>query len=430
MRWCLSGVTLGYPMDDELQQLMRRYGAALRRYLANGEEAGLEESYALGRWAVARGLGVLKVARVHHQVLEQSLQTTRPPPGPAEPNLFRAAETFLLEALSPFEITHRGFRETNQKLQRLIRILEKRNLDLAAMNRELETEITGRKRTERALRESEKHFRELFNEARRMEENLRRLSNQVLCAQEEERKRISRELHDEVGQALTAVSVTLATLKSCDLSLSGVMNPKLTEAQRLLRETMETVHSFARELRPSILDELGLLPALRSYLKGFAGRTGLQVRFYSTPAAEQLGPDQKTVLFRVAQESLTNVAKHAQASQVAITVRKIKDGISMEVADNGKSFQAGHEDRRKGKTRLGLLGMQERVRLVDGKFTIVAKPAVGTKVRVTVPLGGAGKRENQTSNRFPGVLPSRRPIGEQTERSRSCYGKNQSAVSR
>jgi signal transduction histidine kinase len=401
--------------------LARRYASILCRYLANGEEAVLEEAYALGRWAVAHGLGILKVARVHHQVLEKCWHDLGPPQAQSEASRFRAAETFLLEALSPFEITHRGFRETNQSLKRLIRTLEKRNVELAAINRELQKEITGRKRTERALRESEKHFRDLFNDARQMEENLRSLANQVLSAQEEERKRISRELHDEVGQALTAVSVTLATLKSSDLGASGA-DTRLTEAQRLLRSTMEIVHNFARELRPSILDELGLLPALRSYLNGFAALTGLKVRFQCNNAAEQLGPERKIVLFRIVQESLTNVAKHAEASQVAVSLRKVGNTIAMEVADNGKSFQADGQ-RLRGK-RLGLLGMQERVRLVDGKFSILARPAVGTKVRVVVPLEADGSGSNKTAagrnaGRFSVALGEHRQSSQQNVQSRS-----------
>jgi signal transduction histidine kinase len=206
---------------------------------------------------------------------------------------------------------------------------------------------------------------------------------------------------------LTAVSVTLAALKSSDLGAAGNADAKIIEAQRLLRNTMEVVHNFARELRPSILDELGLLPALRSYLNGFAALTGLQVRLQSSNVAEQLGPERKIVLFRVAQESLTNVAKHAEASQVAVTLRKVRDTISMEVSDNGKSFQVGGE-RVHGK-RLGLLGMQERVRLVDGKFSILARPAVGTKVRVVVPLeadGPGGGANKQTAGRSGGRLPA------------------------
>jgi signal transduction histidine kinase len=266
-----------------------------------------------------------------------------------------------------------------------------------------------------------------------MEESLRRLSNQVLSAQEEERKRISRELHDEVGQALTAVSVTLATLKSGDAALPAAVDSKLAEAQRLLRETMETVHGFARELRPSVLDELGLLPALRSYLKAFANRTGLRVRFESHSAAEELGPDKKTVLFRVAQESLTNVAKHAQATQVALTLRKVPKGISMEVADNGKSFRA--QDRRRaqggagGQRRLGLLGMQERVRLVNGDFTIVARPSVGTRIKVTVPLQTRDRREARQGGDFQS-LKNQSGAPKTVNQSRSRYAKNQSIVGR
>src|SRR5207249_1786614 len=138
-------------------------------------EAVLERAYTLGRLASARGLGVLDMARVHQAALEELLQCASAAEN--QQQSLRAAETFFLEALSPFEVTHRGFRETNRKLQQLIATLEKRNLDLAEMNHELELEIGERKRTEKALRQSQKHLRQLFNEARRMEENLRSLSN-------------------------------------------------------------------------------------------------------------------------------------------------------------------------------------------------------------------------------------------------------------
>jgi signal transduction histidine kinase len=304
----------------------------------------------------------------------------------------RAAGTFLLEALSPFEVTHRGFRTANQKLQQLIATLEKRNLDLAEINRKLAVENRQRKRTEKALRESEEYLRHLFHEARRMEEDLRNLSTQILHAQEEERKRISRELHDQVGQALTAVSVMLATLESENPNGSKRPSRKLADAQHLLRQAMEVVHTFAREMRPSILDELGLLPALRSYYKGFTARTGLSVHFRANALAEQLTGEQKTVLFRVAQESLTNVAKHARASQVAVAIRKFGDGICMEVTDNGRSFRFRTKNSHKGEKRLGLLGMQESVRLVNGQFAVKSQPGRGTTVRVVIPFQSAGAR--------------------------------------
>src|SRR6266446_223235 len=172
-------------------------------------------------------------------------------------------------SLSPFEVTHRGFRETNLKLHELIQTLEQRHAELADANRELQSEIVERKRTEAALRESEEHFRQLFTEAKRMHENLQNLSRRVLHVQEEERKRISRELHDEGGQVLTAISVNLAMLKKdSDVTRNG-RDEKLADTQALLEQMIETVHRFARELRPAMLDDLGLLPALRSYTRGF-----------------------------------------------------------------------------------------------------------------------------------------------------------------
>ncbi|HXE41853.1 MAG TPA: PAS domain S-box protein [Candidatus Baltobacteraceae bacterium] len=249
-----------------------------------------------------------------------------------------------------------------------------------------------------------------MTEQRLTQEAWRQLSKKILDAQEEERKRISRELHDETGQALTAISVMLAALKHDDsVAKSKYAERKLAETQKLLEKTMESIHHFARELRPSMLDELGLIPALRSHVKNFSERTGLHVRLSANPIAEQLNGEQKTVLFRIAQESLTNVAKHAHANRVSLTVRKAGEHLLMEIADNGKSFQVNPKDAAKRKQRLGLLGMQERVRLVNGRFIIKPQPGKGTTVQVTIP--------------FQNGSPMK------TVKRRFIYGKNSSAVS-
>jgi two-component system sensor histidine kinase DegS len=370
-RWSSSPVISECDMNNFAHRLARYYAATLRKYLADGQEAVLAQAYELGRLAIAEGSGVLDMARTHQEALGKLL---RSPAGGrrSDKQILKAAETFFLEALSPFEATHRGFSETNVKLQE--------------RNRELEAEIGERKRAEDALRQSERHYQRLFKEAQDMQENLRSLSNEILRTQEEERKRISRELHDEVGQSLTAISVTLATLNSQGTGNSSVRGQKLAEAQAMLQETMETIHRFARDLRPAALDELGLLPALRSFLKGFAGRTGLRVHFRGDPAAEKLEDDQKIVVFRIAQECLTNVSKHAQAGQVEVVIRRFKDGICMEVADDGRSFTADPINFAKSKGRLGLLGMQERVRLVNGQFMVKPQPGKGTTVRVVIPF--------------------------------------------
>jgi len=357
-------------MNKNQSRLARRYASTLREYLSDEREAVLEQAYELGRTAIAQGLGVLDLARAHQDALGKLLHS--PATGKDNGRILKAAETFLLESLSPFEAMHRGFRETNVMLQK--------------QNRELEAEIGERKRAEQALRQSKKHFQRLFNEAMAMQESLRNLSNKILRTQEEERKRISRELHDEVGQSLTAISVTLATLKNNGAGISSVSSQKLAATQSMLQDTMEAVHRFARDLRPSMLDELGLLPALRSCLKAFANRTGLRVCFRGNSIVEKLADEQKTVVFRVAQECLTNVAKHARASQVEVVIRKFKDGVCMEIIDNGRSFKLEQLDSAKSRGRIGFLGMQERVRLVNGQCSVKPKPGKGTTVRIVIPL--------------------------------------------
>jgi signal transduction histidine kinase len=217
---------------------------------------------------------------------------------------------------------------------------------------------------------------------------------QILNVQEEERKRISRELHDEVGQALTAINMNLAALQRDGAAeAAALLSKKIADIGGLLVGAMATVHRFARELRPAMLDELGLVPALRSYLKEYSQRTGLPVRFRSSIRGERLDAEQKTALFRVVQESLTNVAKHAQAGRVEVTLRTVNSGVRMRINDDGHGFAVDRPRPAKGKKRLGLLGIQERVRLVNGRFAVKSSLGGGTTVEVDVPFasGGQGK---------------------------------------
>ena len=161
-----------------------------------------------------------------------------------------------------------------------------------------------------------------------MEENLRQLSNKVLTVQEEERKHISRELHDEIGQALTAVNVSIAMLRSHG-SGDEAFRKKVDTAQQLLEQSMNMVHQFARELRPSMLDHLGPVAALQNYVKIVHGAHGNQDRASRARCSvDQLNNQQGTVLYRIAQESLTNVFKHAQATRVKIRLRQLPRAVS------------------------------------------------------------------------------------------------------
>lgn len=370
-------------------QLAKQYLRALQKFLANKNERALHQAYELGRKTIADGLGVIDMAKIHEDVLHSIL----PKSASAKESLrmARSAGAFLAESLSPFEMTHRGFRNANQTLRELNEALEEKNHQLASANQKLKREIAFRKQVEKELRESEEHYRELLVQARMMQENLRYLSCQILNVQEEERKRISRELHDEVGQALTAVNVNLAVLKKA-ANGHGELREKIQDAQSLLEKTMHTVHNFSRELRPAMLDDLGLVPALRSFVKDFSTRTGVDVNFSATPDVEKMEMDQKTVFYRVAQEGLTNIAKHAQATEGRVVLRRHQRGIRMEICDNGKSFLVAHQlaSEKKGKKRLGLIGIQERVRLANGKCELESTPGKGTRICIWIPfrIGG------------------------------------------
>jgi len=238
----------------------------------------------------------------------------------------------------------------------------------AVANRELKQEIVRRTTVEKALKKSERYSRQLLAEALQLQKQLRDLSRQILVAQEEERKRISRELHDEIAQVLTGISLHLAVLAQQGDVDAKDLKKKITRTQRLVVKSLSIVHQFAGQLRPAALDDLGLIPALRSYMKDFAKRTGLSIRVtgFTRDKMEQLDSAKRTVFYRVAQESLLNVARHAK--------------------DNGKSFQvqgALPAGQNKG---LGLLGMRERVEMVGGRFTIESSPGQGTTIRADIPF--------------------------------------------
>ena len=213
---------------------------------------------------------------------------------------------------------------------------------------------------------------------------------QILHVQEEERKRISRELHDELGQALAAINTHLALVqRECVGDQDAELRTGIADVEKVLVGAIERMHSFARALRSAALDDLGLLPALRSYLKDYAERTGLLVRFERSAKDASLNAEQKTALFRIAQESLANVAKHAQATEVVVTLGFAEDKMQLRIKDNGKGFAVKQQRTAVEKNRLGLLGMQERARLVNGRCIVQSAPGCGTTVMAEIPLADA-----------------------------------------
>src|SRR6185437_14966543 len=310
--------------------------------------------------------------------------------------MVRRAGAFFAEAITPIETTHRIAKETNLQMARLNRALHERSAALTASNCKLKREIAQRKLTEGSLKESERHYGQLLEQSRRMQEQLRLLSRQLLSAQEEERKKISRELHDVIAQTLTTINVRLAALKKeAALNTKG-LERSIARTQQLVEHSVNIVHRFARELRPTVLDDLGLIPALHTYMKSFRAETGIRVSLSAFAELEQMSGDKRTVLYRVAQEALTNVARHAQASHAEVMIQKLNGTVCMKIIDDGRGFQEGRVLRAKEANRLGLLGMKERLEMIGGDFAVTSARGKGTTVCARIPMvdrksrGGGG----------------------------------------
>jgi signal transduction histidine kinase len=353
--------------------------------LKSGQRKNLESARGLGSEALAAGLQTLDLAKLHEQTLVTELLSGCPAGKRAA--LIKQAGIFFAAAISPVEKTRRSGQEATDCLQQFVETLSRRTVELAASNLELSLEIAQRKAAEEALRKSERHYAQLLEKSDHLQQQLRRLSRQILSAQEDERKKISRELHDVIAQTLTGINIRLAALKKEAATNTKGLDRNIALTQRLVEKSVDIVHQFARELRPAVLDDLGLIPALHSCMKNFTAQTGVHTRLTAFAGVEQLDTARRTVLFRVAQEALTNIARHAQASQVEVTLQKLPDGVGMTIRDNGKSFRVERVLYGKGSKRLGLLGMRERLEMVGGHFDVNSTPGKGTTITAKILLG-------------------------------------------
>jgi signal transduction histidine kinase len=366
--------------------LSRRYSAALQKHLAPKPGTSLRPAESLGREALAAGLDRLDLVRIH----EEAWITLRPP-RPSVRNsdgMPKRARSFLVAALTPIENAHRTALEKSGHLNRLNGTMRRQTAELAAAKRRLQREVVRRNTLQAALENSEQHYGQLLKRSRRMQEHLRRLSHEILFAQEQERKRISRDLHDQIAQTLTAVNIKLAALKKEATVTTRGLKRTISITQRLVERSMHTVHRFARELRPHLLDDLGVIPALEAHMKAFTKQTRIPIRFTASPAVERLDMDRRTVFYRVAQEAFTNIAKHARASLVDVSIQKVKGLVRMEIHDNGRSFDANRVLSSTTIVRLGLLGMRERVEMVGGNFEVESEAGKGTTIRAQIPFRG------------------------------------------
>jgi len=213
------------------------------------------------------------------------------------------------------------------------------------------------------------------------------LLERAVAAQEEERKRIARELHDDTGQMLTALAVGLGAVEQTMPVNPQKAERQVTELKNVTMRAIENLRQFVSDLRPSLLDDMGLVSAVRWYTQQFSERTSVRAEFESLGTKRRLPTQVETVLFRIAQEALNNVGRHARATHASVKLEFGADAVTLTVADDGAGFDVSkvmgkHTERR----AWGLLGVQERVELVGGKFTLEAEPGRGTPLVVEIPV--------------------------------------------
>ena len=228
-------------------------------------------------------------------------------------------------------------------------------------------DITERKEMERNLRESRTQLREL--------------SAYLQTVREEERSRIARELHDELGQSLTAIQLGLESMRDRRRDREA-WNEALSELQQLTGNTVTAMQQLATNLRPPVLDDLGLQAAIEWLLKDFTRRNGVPHELHLPQTPFLCDADASTALFRIVQEALTNVSRHSQATQVTVTLQAGLAGIRLSIADNGKGMD---ERLAAAPSSLGLIGMRERTLMLGGRLFITSRPDSGTTVDVHLP---------------------------------------------
>jgi signal transduction histidine kinase len=219
------------------------------------------------------------------------------------------------------------------------------------------------------------------------QKQLRDLSRRILHTQEEERKRISRELHDVIAQTLVGINVHLAVLNRGSEASPATFRRQVAKTQKLVAKAVGVVHDFALRLRPTMLDDLGLIPALQVYMERFMADTGIRASLKASAKIDRSANMVITALYRIAQEALTNVARHAKASRVEVTIESLENLIRMTVSDDGQGFAVIGKTGSKKKNRLGLVGMRERAEMMGGTFEVDSAPGKPTTVRIEIPAG-------------------------------------------
>jgi signal transduction histidine kinase len=247
------------------------------------------------------------------------------------------------------------------------------------------------------LRVLERRSDEQRTIAEEAERQMRTLSQQLVATQEEERKKLSRELHDQVGQVLTALRMELGRIERTQSAGDRSVVAAVAECRHLVDHMVRTVRDLALGLRPSMLDDFGLQPALEWHVREFSRRSGLPIELEVTGVPDALPEPHRICIYRVVQEALTNCARHASATNIRVRVSGAADGLEVLVTDDGVGVRPEH--RRDG---MGLRGMEERARELGGTMTLRASANTGTALRIRLPLPAPSPEEGVSLARAAG----------------------------
>ncbi|MGB2591746.1 MAG: ATP-binding protein [Candidatus Acidiferrum sp.] len=307
----------------------QRYHAGLLSHVRNPGEETLGEAYELGRSAIAEGKSLLDLASIHHQAIQGMVHEAAA--AEVRKQILSCGASFLMESLSPFEMTHRGFQDAVKSLRHL--------------NDTLEAEI----------------------------------------------KRIAYAVHDDAGQLLVAVHLALAEFAG---GLPEQKKQQLMHVEGLLGQVEKQLRRFSHELRPTILDDLGWISAIRFLADGVTERTGLQVKFESKVKG-RLPEAQETVLYRVVQEALTNATKHSKARSVRIQVQQRGLQLCCRVRDDGAGFNPQVLQSNNARKGLGLVAMRERLNAIGGTLSVDSAEGQGTTLLIQIPREALDERSHR-----------------------------------
>jgi signal transduction histidine kinase len=307
--------------DEHEIELGRRYQLLLNAHLAGAGETALADAYHAGRAALGNGVGVLDLVTLYLSAAERALAAGTDRAHTA--SVLTAVKSLLLESLSPFEMAHRLYRESNTAL---------------------------------------------------------RLLNDAL---EEQSRRIARTLHDNTNQLVASLGLAIAAIEQ----EPGAKRARLAEMRTALEQISDELRRVSHDLRPPALDELGVIPALEHFAHCLFGLTDVDVRFLGSTGG-RLPPSVETVLFRVAQEALSNVARHAKAHHAAISFQRFDSRVTCTIYDDGRGFDSATLAKRADRG-LGLITIRERLDALGGKLDVRSTRNTGTTVTATVPLGGS-----------------------------------------